>query len=130
MHPIPVFRWLSVVLVVSSAVLALAGCSKSSSRPAAMSSPVFDSAPAGVKEHWQSAGNLAAKGDYPGAVSNLTAIFEQSQSLTTEQKDALQQAWLDIGNQAFKAANDGNKKALEAVQQMRASPYGKVQGQR
>lgn len=130
MHPATIFRWLSAALLLSCVILAPGGCSKGASRPAGMSSPTFDSAPAAVKEHWQSAGNLAAKGDYPAAVSNLTAVFAQSQSLTPEQQDALQQAWLDIGNQAFKAANDGNKKALEAVQQMRASPYGKVQGQR
>jgi hypothetical protein len=95
-----------------------------------MSSGVFDSASTELKAKWQAASDQAAKGDYLGVVSNLTMIFQQAQALTPEQKDALQQAWLDVGNQAFKAANNGDKKALEAVQQIQASPYGKVAGQR
>jgi hypothetical protein len=110
--------------------LVVFGCSKEGAKPNVMASNVFDSAPKEVKDNWLAAGKHAAKGDFMGAVSNFTLVFKESQSLTPEQQDALLQAWLDAGNQAFKAANNGDKEALEAVRQIRESPYGRVPGQR
>jgi hypothetical protein len=88
----------------------------------------FDAAPADLKNKWQAAADFAAKDNYLGAATNLIDIFGKSQQLTPEQNETLNQAWLRLGNQAFAAANRGDKMATEAVMKMRDSHIGSRPG--
>ncbi len=120
-------RWLMVIPCVA---LMFSACSKSGGEPETMKSGVFDSASADVREKWQNAATSIAGRDYLGAATNLMMVFSKSQSFTLEQKDALQQAWVQLGNQAFKAGENGDQRAVQAVMQMNASRFGKTQGDR
>jgi hypothetical protein len=95
-----------------------------------MKAGAFDSAPADLKQRWQMAGDSASKKDYLGAVTNLMSVFSKAQTLSPEQNAALNEAWLVLGNEAFRAGNNGDKRALQAVLMMRASPYGRSAGER
>jgi hypothetical protein len=107
-----------------------ASCSKPGGSPAAASPDAFDSAPADVKAKWDAAVACTTKSDYLGAVTNLAVIFRNSHTLTPGQNEALQQVWADVGNNAFRAANEGDKAALEAIMAIRASGIGKAKGER
>jgi hypothetical protein len=102
------------------------GCSKKGGLVLDNSS--FDSAPPELKEKWRSAGGYVASKNYLGAATNLIEIFGKKESLTTEQKDALDQAWMKLGNEAFAAANNGDKAATEAVLKMRETGIGERRG--
>jgi len=95
-----------------------------------MSSASFDSAPAELKQRWKDAGNYVGKGDYLGAVTNLVFILGSSQQLSPEQANAVNEAWLAIGNKAYQAGEKGDKNAVQAVLEMRNSGFGKSRGDR
>lgn len=82
----------------------------------------FASADAGVKEHWQAAAQCVGKKDYLGAATNLMAVHASSAQLTEPQKAALETVWLELGNEAFQAADNGNAEATKAVLLMRTVP--------
>src|SRR5262249_48586465 len=90
----------------------------------------FNSAPAELKEKWKTAAASASNKNYLGAATNLIEIFGQSSQLTAEQNEALNQAWLKLGNQAFAAANAGEKNATEAVLKMKETGIGERRGQK
>ena len=108
-----------VLLVVG---MLLQGCSKKPD--IALDSASFSSAPPELKEKWKAAGECASSKDYLGTATNLIAIFSKSQQLTADQNQALNQAWLNLGNMAFAAANKGDKAATEAVLKMRETGIG------
>jgi hypothetical protein len=108
--------------------LVLPACSKKESL--AMDVASFNSAPPELKEKWTAAAQYGSSQNYLGAATNLIAIFNKSQQLTTDQNDALNQAWMKLGNLAFAAANAGDKGATEAVLKMKATGIGERRGQR
>ena len=93
-----------------------------------MASTSFDSAPAELKQHWKDAGTCVGKGNYLGAVTNLIFMLNSSQQLTPEQASALNQAWTGLGNQAYQAAEKGDKNATQAVLEMRNSGFSNSRG--
>ena len=95
-----------------------------------MSTASFSSAAPELREKWKAAAEYAANKNYLGAATNLMDIFSKAQQLTADQMDALSQAWLKLGNQAFEAANRGDKAATEAVLRMKQSGIGERRGQR
>ncbi|HZR16121.1 MAG TPA: hypothetical protein VFE51_02235 [Verrucomicrobiae bacterium] len=101
---------------------AIQGCSKK--QDVGLDTVSFSSAPPELKQRWDAAGQSAARKDYLGAATNLIEIFGKAQQLTTEQNDALTQAWEKLGNQAFAAANQGDKSATEAVLRMKQAGIG------
>lgn len=103
--------------------LAFPGCSKKSSG-ISTAGVSFDSAPAELQTKWKSATEAVAKKDYAAAVPDFVFILEKADQLTPEQKSALDQAWLELGNQAFQAADGGDQNATKAVLEMRASKFG------
>ena len=110
--------------------LVLCGCSKGGGKPAVMASTTFDSAPAELKQKWQAAGEFAAARNYLGAVTNLVVILSNSQQLSPEQNAAANEAWMNIGNQAFEAGDKGDKMAVQAVLAMRNSGFSKTRNER
>lgn len=120
------FRLIAVVALFLVGIIQ--GCSKKGDLVLDNSS--FDSAPPELKEKWKAAGDYVARKNYLGAATNLIDIFGKKQQLTTEQNDALNQAWMKLGNQAFAAANSGDKAATEAVLKMRESGIGDRRGQK
>jgi len=104
------------------------GCSKKGDLVLDNSS--FDSAPPELKEKWKAAGEYVSKKNYLGAATNLIDIFGNKQQLTTNQMDSLNEAWMKLGNQAFAAANAGDKAATEAVLKMRESGIGDRRGEK
>ena len=56
--------------------------------------------------------------------AGLKGMEQLAQQLTAEQNDALTQAWEKLGNQAFAAANQGDKSATEAVLRMKQAGIG------
>lgn len=115
------FRLLAMVVLVSIGAL-VHGCSKKGE--AVMNADSFNSASPELKEKWKAAADYSAKKNYLGAATNLMVIISKSQELTAEQNDALSQAWMNLGNQAFAAANQGDKVATEAVLKMKEVGYG------
>jgi hypothetical protein len=119
--------------VVTAVILLLFGvvfpaCSKKESL--ALDTASFNSAPPDLREKWQAAAQYASGNNYLGAATNLIDIFSKSQQLTPEQNDALNQAWMKLGNLAFAAANAGDKGATEAVLKMKDTGIGEKRGQR
>jgi hypothetical protein len=102
------------------------GCSKK--QDVGLDNASFSSAPTELKQKWNAAGQSAASKDYLGAVTNLIEIFNKTQQLTAEQNEALDQAWQKLGNQAFAAANQGDKSATEAVLKMKETGIGERRG--
>ncbi len=88
----------------------------------------FGSVPPELKEKWKAAAECASSRDYLGAATNLIEIYGKSQQLTADQNEALNQAWLRLGNVAFTAANAGDKAATEAVLKMKATGIGDRRG--
>ena len=101
---------------------AILGCSKKDNL--ALDTSVFSSAPPELKAKWNAAAQSAASKDYLGAATNLTDLFASAQQLTPEQSNALNDAWQKLGNQAFAAANQGDKSATEAVLKMKETGVG------
>ena len=114
--------WLSVVMVLLVLGSVLSGCSQKANL--ALDTASFNAAPPELREKWKAAAADASKKNYLGATTNLIDIFSKAQQLTPEQNDALNQAWLNLGNQAFEAANSGNKNATEAILKMKESRIG------
>src|SRR6478736_6184204 len=84
------------------------GCSKREA-PVTISASLFDSASPELKQQWKAAADCANGKDYLGAATNLLTVFDNSKSLTPEQTIALNEAWLELGNKAFQAAENGDK---------------------
>ena len=122
-------RCISLILLPMALGLVFCACSKKGDA-VAMAPTSFDSAPVDLKNKWQAAAEFAAKNNYLGAATNLMDIFSQTQRLTPEQNDALSQAWQQLGNKAFAAANRGDKMATEAVLKMRDAQIGGRPGRR
>jgi hypothetical protein len=120
------WRQVSLAMVLLGIGMVLPACSKQG-KPI-MSAASFSSAPPELKEKWSAATEYAAHKNYLGAATNLMDIFSQAQQLTPEQNDALTQAWMTLGNQAFEAANKGDKAATEAVLKMKQSGIGERRG--
>lgn len=114
--------WILLMLVLCFFAALVQGCSKKGA--VAINASKFDSAPPELKEKWKAAADCAAKKNYLGAATNLMAIISKSQDLSAEQNDALSQAWMTLGNEAFAAANQGDKAATEAVLKMKDVGYG------
>lgn len=116
-------------VVVSLFILGITqGCSKRGGL--VLNNSSFDSAPPELKQKWNAAGEYVSKKNYLGAATNLIDIFGNKQQLTTNQMDALNEAWMKLGNEAFSAANAGDKAATEAVLKMRESGIGDRRGQK
>jgi hypothetical protein len=90
----------------------------------------FESASPDLKSNWKAASDFASQNNYLGAATNLINMFGETQQLTEEQSQALNQAWEQLGNKAFAAANAGDKQATEAVLKMRESKIGTRTGAR
>jgi hypothetical protein len=120
---LPRVSWLaSTALFFFALSLLLPGCSKKGG--VVLDSATFSSAPPEVREKWKAAAEFASRRNYLAVATNLMEIFSKSQQLTPEQNDALNQAWLKLGNQAFEAANRGDKAATEVVLKMKESGIG------
>ena len=122
------FHPIIVILILLLAAAVFPGCSKK--EKLALDTASFNSAPPEVKAKWNAAAEFASSGNYLGAATNLVDIFSKSQQLTAEQNDALNQAWMKLGNLAFEAANAGDKGATEAVLKMKETGIGDRRGQR
>lgn len=119
-------RFVALVIFLILGVV-LPGCSKKESL--ALDTASFNSAPPELREKWKAAAEYASNNNYLGAATNLIDIFSKSQQLTADQNDALNQAWMKLGNLAFAAANAGDKGATEAVLKMKATGIGEKRGQ-
>jgi hypothetical protein len=116
-------------MVVAALLLlgaATQGCSKKGSLTLDVAN--FNSAPADLKEKWKAAAESGSRKDYLGAATNLIEIFDKAQQLTAEQSEALNQAWLKLGNMAFAAANAGDEAATKAVLKMKETGIGERRG--
>jgi hypothetical protein len=118
----------SAAVVYLALGLLLPGCSKKGE--VVLDTASFSTAPPELREKWRIAAEHASNKNYLGAATNLMVIFSKTQQLTAGQNDALNQAWLTLGNQAFNAANRGDKAATEAVLRMRQSGIGEQRGRR
>lgn len=107
--------------------LVLAACSKKT-ESVTMNTAAFDSAPAAIKESWNAAAAYATKKNYLGAATNLISILDNAQQLSAEQKEVLQKTWTELGQQAYTVAETGDKAAIEAIQAIRNSKYGRPEG--
>jgi hypothetical protein len=107
--------------------LALPGCSKKNT--VVLDDSIFSSASSDLRENWKAAANFLSKENYLGAATNLLALFGKKQQLSAAQNEAVSQALEKLGNQAFEAANKGDKGATEAVLKMKAAGVGDRRGQ-
>ncbi len=120
---LPRLPWsIATAIIFSSLCVLLPGCSKQSGL--SLDNAAFSSAPPEIGQQWKAAAEQASRRNYVGVATNLMEIFSKSQQLTPQQNEALNQAWVKLGNQAFAAANKGDKSATEAVLKMRESGIG------
>lgn len=113
---------ISVVVILFAINTLLCGCSRKGA--VAFDTGIFSSAPREISEKWKAAAEQSSQRNYLAVATNLADIFSQAQQLTAAQTEALNQAWLKLGNQAFEAANKGDKAATEAVIKMREYGIG------
>lgn len=119
---------ISAIILLFAINALLCGCSKKSQ--VTIDTGVFSSAPSEISEKWKAAADQAAKKNYLAVATNLTDIFSKVQQLTPAQTEALNQAWTKLGNEAFEAANRGDKAATEAVMKMRETGIGEQRPRR
>jgi TRAP-type C4-dicarboxylate transport system substrate-binding protein len=117
-------RWAWPVILLAVVVTA---CSKKP-ETVTMNTAAFDSAPATIKQKWNAAGESMAKKNYLGAATNLISVLDGAKELSAEQKDVLQKTWAELGEKTYAAAETGDKAAIEAIQTIRNSKYGRPEG--
>ena len=115
------------ILSMFAALILMAGCSRSHDPVSSdkMASSALDSAPADLKAQWQTAVQCFNHKDYLASERAMAQVLSNQDKLTPDQNTALQNAWLLLGTEAFKAADKGDDKATKAVLEMRDSPFGK-----
>lgn len=107
---------------------AIQGCSKKGDVNVVLDTGTFSSASPELKNKWTAAAQHSASKNYLGTATNLIEIFGKSQELNAAQVEALNDAWVKLSNQAFAAANAGDKNATEAVLKMKESGVGDRRG--
>jgi len=115
--------WVFAARLPLAFYLLAGGCSKQDTT-VAITTTGFDTAPVELRDKWKAAGNYASKNNYVGCATNLMDLLGKSQQLSEEQNELLKQAWQQLGNKAFVAAERGDKMATEAVLKMRDSKIG------
>ncbi len=119
-HPINAPRicfHLFLLLFVTSLLL---GCSNSGPSKS-VSSSAFDSAPADVKQSWDSALAAWKSHRYPDAATNFVSLQAKAGGFSPQQSETLTRAVEEFGQEAFTAANKGDAGATDAVKALRAS---------
>lgn len=109
-----------VSLAIIFAALTLFGCSNSGPSKN-VSSSAFDSAPADVKQSWNSAIAAWKSHRYPEAATNFVSLQGKAGTFSPQQSEALTRAVEEFGQEAFTAANKGDGGATDAVKALRGS---------
>jgi hypothetical protein len=99
-------------------LLGLWGCSRSAESIGARGTKAFASAPAETKALWEKALSAVSSSDYATALISLKKIKEQS-GLTPDQTEAVGRTATAINDQMYEAANKGDEKAKQALQDLR-----------
>ena len=110
------FIWSVIPLLI--VMLTLSGCSKTGPSNN-ISSAAFDSAPADVKQLWTDGMSAWKSRRYPEAATSFISLRAKADSLSPQQTDELTKVMDEFGQEAFTAANKGDKAATEAVLALR-----------
>ena len=109
-------RLACLLSLVFSFGLLWAGCGKSVGDGA----KVFASANPEIKTAWEKCQTAAKAKDYAAALSALQQLKTQP-GLTPDQVKAIEQTATAVSDQMYEAANKGDAKAVEAINQLRHS---------
>lgn len=99
------------------AIFMLCGCSRRGPSNN-ISSSAFDSAPADIKQLWSEGMNAWKSRHYPEAAKNFVSLGAKA-GLSPQQADELAKARDEFGQEAFTAADKGDKAATEAIMILR-----------
>lgn len=106
------------IAIVVLAGLALSGCGGSPQSAASRGDKAFQSAPAEIKSSWETAKKAIQANDYAVALTSLQNLTT-NQGLSADQTHALQETATAVSDQMYAAANKGDPKAKEALDQLR-----------
>ena len=107
-----------VLGVIAFAGLALSGCGGSPKSAASRGDKAFQSAPAEIKSAWDTAKKAIQANDYAVALSTLQNLTT-NQGLSADQTRALQETATAVSDQMYAAANKGDPKAKQAIDDLR-----------
>ncbi len=99
---------------VLMAIIMLCGCSRRGPSNN-ISSTAFDSAPPDIKQLWTGGMDAWKSHRYPEAAKNFASLRAKAGGLSSQQADELAKATDEFGQEAFTAADKGDKAATEAV---------------
>ena len=105
------------VKLLALAVLVIAGCGRDPAALGAHNSKLFESAEAPIKSEWQTAMAAVNTNGYVTAVVTLQKL--QQMKLTPQQLDAVNQTVTAVSDQMYQAANKGDARAKQALEELR-----------
>jgi hypothetical protein len=112
----PLFKWASLVLLAGS----LAGCGGSAQSRMSRYEKAFNTAPQELKAQWDIALNAVKSKDYAVAVGTLNQIAVIT-NLAPEQAVAVREVSTAVSDEMYDAANKGDPKAKQAIEDLRKS---------
>ncbi len=107
----------SILLLVLLGLISFGG-GGCGGKPGAAETPVFNGAPAGVKAAWDGAVTAAKTNDYAKAYLTLMDL-RQVPGLSPQQVKAIDALSTQVNDNMSKAAANGDKNAMDAVQKIR-----------
>ena len=99
-------------------VAGLCGCGGSAQSSMARHENAFNAAPAELKAQWQDALNAARSKDYAAALGALNKIAAAT-NLEPQQADAVREVSTSVSDEMYDAANKGDPKAKQAIDDLR-----------
>lgn len=106
------------IAIVAFAGLVLSGCGGNPKSAAARGDKAFQSAPAEIKSAWDTAKKAIQANDYATAITTLQNLTT-NQTLSADQNHALQETATAVSDQMYAAANKGDPKAKQAIDDLR-----------
>jgi len=107
------------VMLLVLALLMAGGCGKKAIALTSTESKAFDSAPADVKQAWDSALSADKANDYLNAHKLLDGLKQMQ--LNDDQKQALDAEISSFNARIYQTAETGDAAAIKAVQEIRSS---------
>ncbi len=110
----------SIVLLAFLGLISLGGGGCGGGQPDATETTAFNSAPAGIASAWKDAVTAAKANDYAKAYLTLRDL-RQVPGVSPEQIKAIDALSTQVNDNMSKAAANGDKNAMEAVQKIRTA---------
>ncbi|MGC9940910.1 MAG: hypothetical protein ABSE48_03700 [Verrucomicrobiota bacterium] len=107
------------VMLLALVMLVVGGCGKQTAKLTSSENKAFDTAPAEVKQAWDSALAADKANDYVNAHKLLDSLKQMQ--LNDEQKQALDAETFSFQDRLYQTAETGDATAIKALQEIRSN---------